>query len=90
MRLVHLDPECWLPEGFQALEILHALLDLVIKKEVVSLAVVILFLLRRFRPVRGAKRDDFLRKSGKDRRFIRLGLIFHLRLILFAGFFMVM
>jgi hypothetical protein len=89
MRLKHLDPKYWLPEGFQALEIVNALVYLIMKEDVIGLAVVILVIRRRFL-VRGAKGDDFFGKSGEDCSLIRIGLLFHLELLVFAGFFKVM
>ena len=90
MRLKHLDPKYWLPEGFQALEILDALVYLIMEEVVIGLAVVILVIRRRRFLVRGAKRDDFVGKSREDWSLIRIGLLFCLELLVFARFFKVM
>jgi hypothetical protein len=90
MRLIHLDPKYWLPEGFQALEILDALVYLIMEEDVIGLAVVILVIRRRRFLVRGAKGDDFLGKSREDWSLIRIGLLFRLELLVFARFFKVM
>ena len=90
MRLIHLDAKYWLPEGFQALEILDALVYLIMEEDVIRLAVVILVIRRGRFFVRGAKGDDFLGKSGEDWSLIRIGLLFPLELMVFVGFVKVM
>ena len=41
MRLIHLDPKFWLAENFEALELLNALVSMIVKQDLISLAVII-------------------------------------------------